>query len=85
VTNNVYWDKKTHTKNTTTTKHEIKHKNPCRSQELNPGTHAPKATGYKCTSVPPGQLRLTIVVKLFKANGALLVSSNEKCKNKFII
>jgi len=28
---------------TTTTKQKIKHKNPCRSRGLNPGTLAPKA------------------------------------------
>jgi len=40
VTNNVFWDKKS--KNTTT-KQKIKHKNLCRSRELNPETFAPKA------------------------------------------
>jgi len=41
VTNNVFLDKN---KNTTTTKPKknIKHKNPCRSWELNPGPLAPK-------------------------------------------
>jgi len=38
VTNNVFWTKN---KNTTTTK--IKHKNPCRSWELNTGPLAPKS------------------------------------------
>jgi len=36
----VFWTK---SKNTTTTKPKIKHKNPCRSRELNPGPLAPKA------------------------------------------
>jgi len=40
VTNNVFTDK---SKNKTTTKQKIKHKNPCRSRELNPGPLAPKA------------------------------------------
>jgi len=40
VTKNVFLDKKS--KNTTT-KQKIKHKNPCRSRGLNPGTLAPKA------------------------------------------
>jgi len=40
VTNNVFW---THKNNTTTPKQKIKHKNPCRSWELNPGPIAPKA------------------------------------------
>jgi len=40
-TNNVFLDKKS--KNTTTTKQKIKHKNPCRSRGLNPGPLAPKA------------------------------------------
>jgi len=34
---------RTKSKNTTTTKQKIKHKNPCRSRELNPGPLAPKA------------------------------------------
>jgi len=34
------WTKR---KNTTTTKQKFKHKNPCRSRELNPGHIAPKA------------------------------------------
>jgi len=41
VTNNVFLDKKS--KNTTTTKQKIKHKNPCRSRVLNRGHLAPKA------------------------------------------
>jgi len=41
VTNNVFFDKKS--KNTTTTKQKIKHKNPCQSWQLNPGPLAPKA------------------------------------------
>ena len=41
MTNNVFWTNKI--KNTSTTKHKIKHKNPCRSRELNPGHLAPKA------------------------------------------
>jgi len=41
VTNNVFWTKSKNT--TTTTKQKIKHKNPCRSRGLNPGTLAPKA------------------------------------------
>jgi len=41
VTNNVFWDKKS--KNTTTTKQKIKHKNPCHNRELNPGPLAPNA------------------------------------------
>ena len=32
-------------KNKMTTKHKIKHKNPCLSRELNPGPLAPKADG----------------------------------------
>jgi len=40
VTNNVFWTK---SKNTTTTKQKIKHKNPWRSRGLNPGPHAPIA------------------------------------------
>ena len=41
VTNNVFfWQK---IKNTTTTKQKNKHKNLCRSRELNPGPPAPKA------------------------------------------
>jgi len=40
VKNNVFWTKH---KNTTTTKQKMKHKNPCRSRELIPGTLAPKA------------------------------------------
>jgi len=40
VTNNVFWRK---SKNATTTKQNIKHKNPCRSRELNPGPLTPKA------------------------------------------
>jgi len=40
VTKNVFWTK---SKNTTTTKQKIKHKNPCRSRELNSGPLAPKA------------------------------------------
>jgi len=41
VTNSVFWTKGKNT--TTTTKQKIKHKNPCRSRELNPGPLAPKA------------------------------------------
>ena len=41
VTNNVFLDKKS--KNTTTTEHKIKLKNPCRSRGLNQGPLAPKA------------------------------------------
>jgi len=41
VMNNVFLDKQS--KNTTTTKQNIKHKNPCRSRGLNPGRLAPKA------------------------------------------
>jgi len=37
---NVFWTKST---STTTTKQNIKHKNPCRSQELNPEPLASKA------------------------------------------
>ena len=40
VTNNVFWTK---SKNTTTTKQKIKHKNPCWSRELSPGHLALKA------------------------------------------
>ena len=40
VINNVLMDK---SKNTTTTKQKIKHKNTCRSRELIPGLLAPKA------------------------------------------
>jgi len=39
VTNNVFFDKKV---KTTTTKQKIKHKNPCRSQEMNLGPLTPK-------------------------------------------
>ena len=39
VTNNVFLDKKVKTQ----PKQKIKHKNPCRSRELNPGPLAPKA------------------------------------------
>jgi len=35
-----FWTK---SKNTTTTKQKIKHKNPCQSRGLNPGALAPKA------------------------------------------
>ena len=41
VTNNVLFDKTL--KNTKTAKQKIKHKNACRSRELNPGPLAPKA------------------------------------------
>jgi len=44
-----FWTKH---KNTTTTKQKMKHKNPCRSRELNPEPLAPKAD----TSAPPSQL-----------------------------
>jgi len=40
VTNNVFWDKKVKTQQQNK---KIKHKNLCRSRELNPGTLAPKA------------------------------------------
>ena len=40
LTNNVFGRK---SKNTTTTKENIEHKNPCRSLELNPGHLAHKA------------------------------------------
>ena len=42
VTNNVFLDKKLK-KPTSTTKQKIKHKNTCRSRELNPGPLAPTA------------------------------------------
>ena len=38
MTTNVFLDK---TKNTTSTKQKIKHKNPCRRRGLNPGPLAP--------------------------------------------
>jgi len=41
VTNNVFLTKKS--KNTTTIKQKIQHKNPCGSRGLNPGPLAPKA------------------------------------------
>jgi len=41
VTNNGLLTKKG--KNTTTTKQKIKHRNPCQSRELNPGTLAPQS------------------------------------------
>ena len=40
VTNNVLWTK---SKNTTTTKQKVKHKNTCRNRELNPRPFAHKA------------------------------------------
>ena len=58
VTDNVFLNKKR--KHTTTTKQKIKHKNPCRSRELNPGPLSPKAD-----DVPLSQLRVFIVVKPF--------------------
>jgi len=41
VTNNVFFDKKS--KNSTTPKQTMKHKNPCRIRGLNMGPLAPKA------------------------------------------
>jgi len=51
-------------KNTKTTKQKVKHKNPCRSRELNPGHLARNAA-------PPSQLRLSIVDKLFNCFDAM--------------
>jgi len=49
-------------KATTTTKHEMKHKNPCWSRELNPG--ASSRTPVGCVTIgPPSQLKVSIVVK----------------------
>jgi len=42
VTNNVFWDQKQNKTQEQQNK-KIKHKNPCRSQELNPGPLAPNA------------------------------------------
>jgi len=47
VTSNVFFDK---SKNTSTTKQKIKHKNSCRSRELNPEQHAPKAGALPLTT-----------------------------------
>ena len=63
--NNVFLDKKS--KNTTTTKQKIKHKNPCRSQE--PGT---SWTQSECvTTAPPSQLSVSFVVKQFNLFDAM--------------
>ena len=51
---------------TTTTKQKIKHKNPCRSRELNTGPLAPKADAV--TTARPSELRVLIVVNLFNLN-----------------
>jgi len=63
----MFLDKKS--KNTTTTKLNIKHKNPCRSQDLNLGPLVPKANALPLLSL--SQLRVTIVVKLVNCFDAM--------------
>ena len=74
-------------RNTTTTKQKIKHKNPCRSRGLNPGPLAPKCV----TTAPLSQLRVSIVVKPFNCFDALGRNVNKQSQicgpdilNKFV-
>ena len=48
---------------------KIKHKNPCRSRELNPEPLTPKADALR--PAPPSQLGVTIVVQLFNCFNAM--------------
>jgi len=72
VTNNVFWDKKS--RNTTITKKEIKHENPCRSRGLNPGPLAPNADALPT----PSQMRVTIAGKLFNCFDAMDQNVNKQ-------
>jgi len=65
-----FWTK---IKNTTTTKQNLKHKNPCRSRELNAGPHAPEAD-----ALPLHQLRVTIVIKLINCFDAMVLNANKQ-------
>ena len=56
-----FWTKKVRTQQQQN--RNIKHLNPCRSRELNPGTS--RAQNGCVTFVPLSQLRVTTVVKLF--------------------
>jgi len=68
-----FWTK---SKNTTTTKQKLKHKNPCRSRELNPGPLAPTADAI--TTAPPSQLSVSFLVKLFNCFDAISQSVNKQ-------
>jgi len=77
-TKNVFLDKNIKTQK------KIKHKNSCRSRELNPGPFAPQADASP-------QLRVTIVVKLFNCFDAMDRNLNKQSRicgphifNKFI-
>jgi len=87
VTNNVFWTK---SKNTTTIKQKIKHKNPLPEPGIEHGT---SCTPSGCvTTTPPSQLNVSIVDKLFNCFDAMGRNVNKQSRicgphifNKFIV